>query len=269
MRVWSYWEDRAGTSQPAIIKHCLETLQKQAGLAGLEVVTPATAADFVNDLDPRWRAIPSIAHRADYLRSRLLRDHGGLWCDADLIGIAPLEPVLNHLATSDLVATKNRESRTSISFLASRPGTATMTHWADAQQHLLENSGFKVSEWNGIGSSLLSQFVEPEGTVWLDPARVKPFPWYEDHLLLSKVISPQRLFRADTLTVSLYRRTWERLGMMDTDELMKSRSLACRVLRISLGVDDPVDWWRPTDVLAPAPRGATVIRRRAARLLNR
>jgi hypothetical protein len=78
MRVWAYWEG----PKPPHIELCLQTLRKHTDATELG---PDTAPDWTDRLDPIWRTLPRIGWRADYLRSRILIEHGGLWIDADTI----------------------------------------------------------------------------------------------------------------------------------------------------------------------------------------
>ena len=96
--IWSYWE---GPSFP-LLGLCRETMLKwnpDAVLLTPETFDPLWKHD--RDLDFSNRCIP---HKADWIRFYLLREHGGLWVDADCIVMKPLKPFLDALQIAHFMA---------------------------------------------------------------------------------------------------------------------------------------------------------------------
>jgi hypothetical protein len=96
--IWLYWENYYGDRLPDYLELTLETIRRHAGDAPVKVVSPDNLGEYVDrstlpsgydDLIP--------AHKANYLRVRLLHDLGGMWIDIDTVAFKSLGDRKNKL----------------------------------------------------------------------------------------------------------------------------------------------------------------------------
>jgi len=86
MNVWSYWEGR----RPHYIDVCIESMRKVCEQSTYTLVTPENLDQYldVETIHTNFRGLPaSPTYRANVYRAALLAKHGGLWVDADTIGL--------------------------------------------------------------------------------------------------------------------------------------------------------------------------------------
>jgi hypothetical protein len=261
--IWLYWENAAGRARrPPFIDACIESIHRNRGSADIVVLDPSIVDSYVSNLASEWRTISTIAHRADYVRARVLSQHGGLWLDVDAIAVRQLDIVLDLLDSRDLVGWINPQGLVSVGFLASRPGTTAINRWVEAQDEYLHETRFEVLAWNAIGSAMLSRFVRPPDIYSLDQRLIAPISWYEANLLFSRTQSLRHWVSRDTLVIQLYNReTGVRLSSFAYEDLMSSNMLMSRLLRVGTAQSRKSDQWRLTDAAGSFVRMATRVRR--------
>lgn len=271
MRIWSYWENPPGRTCPPIIQLCLESIRMHAAPHEFILVEPHTADAYASELDPRWRRIPQIAQRSDYLRAHLLRDHGGLWIDADTVLLKDASVVLDQLTPGiDIVSAPDRDGRVAVNFLAASAASPSIERWVAEQQRYLEGRDFVVDSWNDVGSTALSRAVDLNACVLLKERLVRPLPWYDAELLLSRLQPTQAWIAPDTVAVAVFSGVWERIAAVEAADLVASDLLLGRVLRLAFGTE-------AVDAESSALRGALArmevamrrTRREVARLRTR
>lgn len=96
--IWSYWE---GPSFP-LLDLCRETMVRHNPHATL--VTPDTLPTYRRGNDDLDFSNRCIAHKSDWIRFHLLKEHGGMWVDADCIVMKPLQPILDCLPLAHFIA---------------------------------------------------------------------------------------------------------------------------------------------------------------------
>ncbi len=177
-KIWIFW-DSGEAGAPPIVRACIASWRDQN--PGWEVtVLDACSAETVVDMPPRPETMPIQAY-CDLLRLRLLRRHGGVWADATLYCLTPLDHWLPQMARSGFFM-----------FVWNRPDA-----W-----FLLPNVLRTVTNW------FLAS--EPDGTVvsiWEEAS----FGYWEGRKAAHIYYWPHVLFEYLLLTDGRLRRAWRRV----------------------------------------------------------
>lgn len=90
--IWVFWWQGV-VSAPPLVKACISSIERNAGLHKVNIVTKDNYADFVNIderiLDKVDAGLISFTHFSDILRFALLSQRGGIWMDATMYMTAP------------------------------------------------------------------------------------------------------------------------------------------------------------------------------------
>ena len=236
--VWTYWEDPPGRTRPAYLDLCLETIQRHAPPHPLRVLSRHDATTWLPDLDvDRWEALPAPNYRSDYVRSRVLQRHGGIWIDIDTVALAPLAALLDELDATGVVCFGRELGRFFGGLCAAAPGSPFVDAWVAAQDWALSHA----RDWSTLAYPALAQDVTwdlARRLPWksLPMERVAPVPWYQWRRFFSRVESPRRLLASSPITVVLWNAVMApALRDKTRDALIASRMLLSRLLRIGLG----------------------------------
>jgi mannosyltransferase OCH1-like enzyme len=101
--IWIYWE-QGWTDAPTICQLCKKSWQKLNKTWKINVLDKNNISKFinVNEINNDFWNISPIQSRADIIRSLLLQKYGGVWVDATLICMKPLDKWLfNHFDIND------------------------------------------------------------------------------------------------------------------------------------------------------------------------
>jgi hypothetical protein len=237
--LWQYWETRRPPS--GCVAACLETVERQA--AGFErvVVDERSVYDWLPGLDDRWERLSRPAHRADYLRARLLARYGGLWLDADAIALKPLRELHELAHGAELLCWVNVDGAVAVNLLHAVPGAATVRSWAVEQDRLLaaaDGDGPIAVAWNALGSDVLTPVArDPSKSVhFLPRSRVAPLSWHDADRFLKPAHRLRSLLRDDPVVVMLYNEILDAsIGHLSRDEVLAADTLLAALLRIALG----------------------------------
>jgi Glycosyltransferase sugar-binding region containing DXD motif len=237
--VWSYWEDVPGSSRAAYLDLCLETIRSHAHPLELRLLGPDDASTWLPDLDvERWEHLPAPNYRSDYIRSRVLQRHGGIWIDVDTVALSSLSSLLSELDGSGIVCFGRELGRFFGGLCAAAPGSAFVDAWVEEQDRALSTH----HDWSLLPYAALAQDVTwslARRLPWkaLPMERVAPIPWYQWRRFLSRVESPRRLLAPRPVTVVLWNAVMaSALSRQTREELLTSRMLLSRLLRIGLGM---------------------------------
>ncbi len=274
--VWTYWEDVPGTTRPAYLDLCLETIRRHAAPLPLHCLGPDDALEVLPDLDvERWRSLPAPNYRSDYVRCRLLQRYGGLWIDIDTVALRPLAALLAELDARGTVSFGMEQGRFFGGLSAAAAGSAFVDMWVAEQDEVLT----RHRDWATLPYAALAQDVTwsvARKTPWkpLPMAEVAPIPWYQWRRFFSRLESPRHLLAAKPVTVVLWNAAMgPALRGVDAGQLARSRMLLSRLLRIGLGtsdVNDEEDGWTALHRLSALRfsrlgQGAELTMRRLAR----
>jgi hypothetical protein len=95
--VWTYWENKAGRSEPySHIQLCFETMKKHYSNYNFIILNPETINLYLPNIRTDLNDL-MIAQKVDYYRVALLEKYGGIWVDADTIALTNLDEVFNKL----------------------------------------------------------------------------------------------------------------------------------------------------------------------------
>jgi hypothetical protein len=100
--IWSYWHDDL-ESAPALVRVCHESWTINNPGWRVVLVSNKTLSSYISasELLPTWM-YPSIQKFANHVRLLLLKKYGGVWADADLLCLQPLDGWIHKAATRGL-----------------------------------------------------------------------------------------------------------------------------------------------------------------------
>lgn len=283
--IWMYWENPANDTKPAWLELCAETIERHRGRLELRVVTPEDVRALIPDLRDEWWSLRKIAHRADYLRSRLLLRYGGIWLDADVIALASLEQLADALDEHEFVAYGLERGRAESGFLAARPGTDLVAEWSAAQDRALDGLGASGAlGWTELGHDPLQAALArcPHGNI---PAQaIAPISWDQWKRFLSPFQPGRTVVNDSTLLVMLYNEVMgPELSRWSRSRLLTSPTLLSRLFRRALDLPGSLEpasaqrfgvpisrlWWsEPAWLVRRAGRSALYRTRRTSRHLS-
>lgn len=244
--VWMYWEDLPGRSCPAYLRLCQESIRHHLGPSmTLHMLDRESVFDWLPDLDASvWHGLAVPAQRADYARTRLTFRHGGLWVDADCIAVGSLDRITAYLADHDLVAWgADVQGRFFNNLFAARPGAPMLAQWIEGQDRVLATSeDWGRLPWAALGSGPVYPFLDNADYGNVPAPKVAPVLWFAWRRFLSPFQSPATVLSSDPVTVMLWNKEMGPvLGARSATEVLKSRMLLSRLLRIGLGTSTLAD----------------------------
>jgi hypothetical protein len=141
-----YWAD-GFDSAPEVVKICVKTWEVLNPDWTLILIDDESVSKYVNLRDIENIGVP-IQKRANLLRTRLLKQHGGVWCDSTLVCSAPLDSWLYFVLQTDMFAFSRPGKDRIISnwFLASIKGGNLMNSIERAYTRYLTSPPVYISE---------------------------------------------------------------------------------------------------------------------------
>ncbi|MEM7703267.1 MAG: capsular polysaccharide synthesis protein [Pseudomonadota bacterium] len=135
--LWLYWEQGLEAA-PDVVRACVESWQSLNPDWDIRLLDAASVAKWVEM--PTMPDSIASAHRADVLRTRLLATHGGVWADATVWCLRPLDEWLPMAAYSGFFTFnwQNPDARIITVpwprlvgnwFIAAAPGNALIAEW--------------------------------------------------------------------------------------------------------------------------------------------
>ena len=261
--IWMYWEDTS-RGKPEFIRLCMEAVTRHKGSATVHLLNQSSVLELLPDLRPEWHQLKSPAHRADYLRTRLVYMHGGMWLDSDMAALSNLEPLLELPEEYDFAC---QDMGSAIGCYVARPGCRLLAEIMKAQDQVLDQNplGFP---WNGIGNDLLKRL----GANYPYHAWQK---WTVDEISgakVSKLLSTKEPIKnnVDRNAVVFHCCGNVLTPLLDTyarrqhQNLIQERMLLSKILRAALGIDEPT-WPLFLPTLAQVEDAGQAILRRLGR----
>ncbi len=254
--VWMYWEDPPGGRRPSYLTLCAQTIERHLGPSmELHVLDRESAFDWLPDLDRSvWHRLAGPVQRADYVRTRVVYRHGGLWIDSDCIALRPLDGLTDHLSTHDLVAWGADAGRFFNNIFAGRAGAPALASWIDGQDRALASTDdWSNLPWAALGSGAIGSSRQGPGLLNLPSEKIAPVLWYEWRRFLSPFQDPSVVLRAAPWTVMLWNAVMgPALRRRSTEELLGDHILVSRLFRIALGRSSLADEIDRRTRLSPA-----------------
>lgn len=240
--IWMYWEDRKGTHRPAYLDLCLETVAKHSPSYEIVVLDEESVLEYLPDLREDIFRTKEIAHRADYIRAKVVHRYGGMWLDSDIILLKEID-IEDALRRYDFVGCGDAYRRPSIWFFAANEGNPVIGEWVNRMDALLDRRrrgllsrfrGYRFS-WAELGYDILWPLMADYDYYHFEFARFAPVRWDEWEKFLRTDIGIGRIVSDDTMAVMLYNKfMFEPLRGMDRGELMSSDTLLSNLFRLSL-----------------------------------
>lgn len=154
-------------------------------------LTDENIKDFLPDLDERVWLFKQIAHRADYIRFKILYKYGGIWLDSDTMVFKSLAPIIEKIDRHGFVCTGYYDKKGNlfplIAFIA-----CTKNH--NIRKMMLDNielffpkleAGMNP-EWDEIGGNKLTNILKNNKAYIEDINLFSPIPiwtWPEEVFL--------------------------------------------------------------------------------------
>lgn len=92
--IWTAWL-QGFEDMPQVVQKCIESFKKNAGDYEVKVITLNNIYEYI-DINPKLKSEfmkgnIKPAHFTDYIRMKLLKEYGGVWLDATLFMVKPLD----------------------------------------------------------------------------------------------------------------------------------------------------------------------------------
>lgn len=135
--IWCYWA-QGYDNAPEIVKYCVASWKRHNPTWDVRFLTKETVSDYIDTIEMDAVFYKSThfdfprAIYSDFLRFRLLRAYGGVWVDADLLCIRPLDMWLHTLmAAGVLMFQRTAYDRPVLNgFIAAQKNNLLITKWS-------------------------------------------------------------------------------------------------------------------------------------------
>jgi mannosyltransferase OCH1-like enzyme len=186
MDIWLYWDNTPGqTAPPTYIQLCWETIRKHCGKDfDIHLVTTENVRQFLPSIADNFFQIAQINNKSNFLRYTLLKEHGGIWLDSDLILFQSLKPTLDLLKDGiDLVATASptlQYGEPECGFLLSTKNGDVITKAVSVVEYALNlQPPGHIFTWGSLGPKTIRQAVKGKKYHHLDCRLISPVPSWE------------------------------------------------------------------------------------------
>lgn len=186
MDIWLYWDNPPNqNAPPAYIELCWESIQKHCGADfNIHLVTTENVRQFLPNISDSFFQIVQINNKSNFLRYTLLKEHGGIWLDSDLILFRSLKPILDLLKNDiDLIATASPTllyGEPECGFLLSTKGGVIIKKAVDIIEYKLNlQSPGHIFKWGSLGPGTIRQAVKGRKYHHLDYRLLMPIPSWE------------------------------------------------------------------------------------------
>lgn len=240
--IWMYWENKKGHSKPAYLELCLETIQRHRGAYELRLLDEKSVTDWL-EIPPVVKKLENIAHKADYARFELLAKYGGVWFDADVVLLTPLEEIVDVVDKRyDFIGYGREYGKPSINFMACERGCPLMVDQVEGVRNLLakKKTGGVFRRriplvWTEIGHDILWPLAAEYDYFHYPREAMAPVFWEDWRLFLSEDADEQEVLSNSPMMVMLYNDfLFSHLRQFSRAQLMKSEMLVSRLLNIAL-----------------------------------
>ena len=185
-----------------------------------------------------WNRLPGPARRADYVRTRLVHRHGGVWLDIDVIALSPLSGLFDMIVEGRPVfAGEDDKHPMSVNLFGAYPHDPILGAWLEEQDRVITHaSDLNTLDWNALGSLILARLLPAAAFTQLPATRFLPLAWYEWQRFLSPYEPVDPILAHQPITVMLFNAVMKRdMQRYTADQLLHSPILVARLLRIGLG----------------------------------
>ena len=162
--LWYFWD---GDPMPPICRLGVKSLLLHAEGFDVHELNCNNIHEFLPNLRKEWNKIKKWAHKADYIRPRILHEYGGIFVDVDVICLEDLSILTDALENSEATLMADEMSCTdkkwlAVGLLVAKPNSPVLKKYSNLQDDCLEKRNFKVGKWHTIGGNLLNDCNMPE-----------------------------------------------------------------------------------------------------------
>lgn len=165
--LWLYWENLPGRETPYYILKCHESIKLHCSKDyEVVVVNQNNVRDYISDLIPEYEHLSQIAHKADYIRFKLLYNYGGIWLDSDTIVFRSLNEVIYKINEYNFICMGYYNHFMGkifplIAFLGAKKGNELCLIMIQNMEKIIKDkvkSGQQPT-WDEIGGKLLAELI--------------------------------------------------------------------------------------------------------------
>ena len=240
-----YWEDKKGDHEPAYLDLCMETVRRHSLDYDIVVLDERSVREHLPGLREDIFRTRELAHRADYIRARMIYEYGGIWLDSDIVLLKEIE-VEEALAAYDFVGCGIEYGKPSIWFFAANRGAPVLARWIEGMDEVLKRKrrsplslvrGFRL-KWSELGYDILWNLFDDYDYRHYDIRRFAPIRWSDWKEFFRTDLDPHEIVADDTVAVMLYNKfMYEPLRDVSREELLASDTLLGKLFRLSLQDD--------------------------------
>jgi len=218
--IWIYWA-QGFQNAPLLVKKVVESWKKCNPEWDVLLLDDKNINDFIKISlkEENWNNMP-MAHRADLIRLMLLEKYGGIWSDATVYCMKPLDCWIDEVMQEGFFAFYRPSNYRLISswFLAAEKDNKIVKTWREAFESYYRDNrfikhGFVYRRLNKILGKVFNKKLEYT-KYWLSPLVVKVLrvnPYFIIHYLFYDVVT-----KNDDLNDS-----WKRIRKIDANKLHK------------------------------------------------
>lgn len=192
--------------------------------------------------------------------------------DSDLIALRPIKEVFDWLDKHEIVGWGREFNDFKVNLFAAQAGSAFLDEWIAGQDALLQKSAdWSAFRWRALSSDIAWPLAQAHSLGWIPSGRIAPVYWPAWRKFLSRLATPERVLADSPITIMLFNAVMgPPLRALSREELLRSRMLVSRLLRIALGIstlDRELDLYTRFHVLADVRHSS--LARLARRVLSR
>jgi FkbM family methyltransferase len=253
--IWQYWETRG--VKPKYIDGLHEIAKRNSGV-NIVLVTPETLRQYLPDIEADIFEIEEVAHKADMIRTRLVKRYGGMWLDSDAVVLSDLNWLFEHLKKFEFVGFNNgrRLQRERpwirVNCFLSRPNGSIINEWVRRQSSKLPKTAFG---WSEIGAEMLNKIcLENKDLVAVLPfERICPVPPKQvENFLVEDNLRAQRIIRNCFIVMLTNRALQLRkvpLQHLTVEEIAAGKHLLAVIVKKALGHERKAETQEGTDAV--------------------
>jgi len=159
--IWCYW-DQGYENAPEIVKYCLPSWKRHNPTWDVRFLTKETVSDYVDtvEMDAVFQKSTHFdfprAIYADFLRLKLLQIYGGVWVDAKLLCMCPLDMWLHNVMAAGVFMFQRQDDNSCPvlnGFIAAQRNNPLIMRWSTSFELYFSNREL-ISSYYAFESNL-------------------------------------------------------------------------------------------------------------------
>lgn len=240
-KIWLYWDNIPPETEPhAYIQLCLETIKMHCSADfDIHMITTENVKQFLPNISDSFFQIAQINNKSNFLRYTLLKTHGGIWLDSDLILFKSLKSILElYTEEIDLIATASKGltyNEPECGILLSKKGGTIITKAVSLVEHALSiHPPGHIFKWGSLGPSIIRQAVKGKKYHHLDHSLLMPIPSWESFRFDGRE-QVKYICTKNSLGIMLFHQMFKQCNSqsltMNREQLLKSSTLLGQIFR--------------------------------------